>query len=149
MVANLSARLRVENYLESNPQINQQLVSKPVIVFGLPRTGTTLLSHLLATDPARSFLRNWEAEDPIPAAKTETLSTDPRCVRKRLIQEFVLAFDPTVALAHWEFADEPTECDAIRGHDFKSAHWTVLVPSVEPEIHVPWSIPAESSKNLS
>jgi Sulfotransferase family len=128
MIANLSARLRVEHYLDSNPQISQQLVRKPVIVFGLPRTGTTLLSHLLAADPARRSLLNWEADDPIPPAKTEALSTDPRCLRKRLIQEFVLAFDPTAARAHWEFADEPTECDAILRHDFKSAHWAVLVP---------------------
>jgi LPS sulfotransferase NodH len=28
-------------------------VERPVLVFGVPRTGTTLLSNLLATDPAR------------------------------------------------------------------------------------------------
>lgn len=128
MVANLSTRLRVEDYLENNPHISQHLVTKPVIVFGLPRTGTTILSHLLATDSAYRSLLNWEAEDPIPPAKTAELVTDPRCIRKRLIQAFMLAFDPAVARAHWEFADEPTECDAILGHDFKSAHWAILVP---------------------
>lgn len=128
MVASLSTRLRVENYLENNPHVSQNLVTKPVIVFGLPRTGTTILSQLLAADPARRSLLNWEAEDPIPPVKTEHLLTDPRCIRKRLIQEFMLAFDPTVARAHWELADEPTECDAILGHDFKSAHWAILVP---------------------
>lgn len=128
LTANLVARLKVDDYIAGNPQVRQEIIRKPVIVFGLPRTGTTLVSHLLATDPTRRSLRNWEAAEPVPPATDATLLSDPRCIRKRITQELMLALDPRMARVHWEFADDPTECDSLLSQDFKSAHWAILVP---------------------
>jgi LPS sulfotransferase NodH len=36
-----------------------EVVTSPVVVCGMPRTGTTLLSNLLGADPARRSLLNW------------------------------------------------------------------------------------------
>jgi hypothetical protein len=46
----LAARLRVEDYARRHPEVQQARVKKPVIVVGMPRTGTTLLSYLLGAD---------------------------------------------------------------------------------------------------
>ena len=41
-------------------------VGVPIVVLGLPRTGTTLLSHLLDLDPSARSLLSWEASEPVP-----------------------------------------------------------------------------------
>ena len=45
---------------------------------GLPRTGSTALSYLLAQDPAVRNLRLWEASQPTPPPELATEATDPR-----------------------------------------------------------------------
>src|SRR5262245_60299666 len=51
IVTALSTRLKVTEYLERRPALLERPIVRPVFVFGIPRTGTTLLSNLLATDP--------------------------------------------------------------------------------------------------
>ncbi|MDH4041968.1 MAG: sulfotransferase, partial [Gammaproteobacteria bacterium] len=74
----LANRLKVTDYLEQRPGLLQRPVERPVFVFGIPRTGTTLLSNLLATDPARRSPLTWEIDDPVPPPSADTLYTDPR-----------------------------------------------------------------------
>lgn len=76
----LSDRLRIEDALRRRPEVLQGPVERPVFVFGVPRTGTTLLSNLLAADPARRSALTWEIEHPVPPPTTATLKTDPRCL---------------------------------------------------------------------
>ena len=47
-------------------------MSAPIVILGLPRTGTTHLHNLLSQDPALRSLPYWESLEPIPAAR------DPR-----------------------------------------------------------------------
>src|SRR3954463_5918701 len=47
----LAERLRVEDWYRRHPEIREQRIGGPTFVTGLPRTGTTALSHLLAADP--------------------------------------------------------------------------------------------------
>src|SRR3546814_686346 len=59
----MAIRMQIEDWLAKNPELLDAPVEKPMFVFGLPRTGTTLVINLLAADPARrSFLR-WESHD--------------------------------------------------------------------------------------
>src|SRR5690554_6665411 len=53
LVETLSNRLRVEDYLKRHPELLEAPVVRPMFVFGLPRTGTTLVINLLNTDPQR------------------------------------------------------------------------------------------------
>ena len=129
LTATLVVRLAVDDYIAGHPDVRRHCIAPPVVVSGLPRTGTTLVSHLLGTDPGRRSLLNWEAAEPVPPATSETLLSDPRCIRKRVAQELILALDPRLARVHWEFAGDPTECDSVMSQDFKSAHWAILVPS--------------------
>ena len=46
IVATLVNRLRVEDWLASHPELLERPVEKPLFVFGLPRTGTTLTINL-------------------------------------------------------------------------------------------------------
>ena len=51
----LCIRLQVNDYLAARPELLRRPIKRPVFVFGIPRTGTTLLSNLLAADPARQI----------------------------------------------------------------------------------------------
>ncbi len=116
-------RLRIAEYARSQPVILQAPIVRPVIIFGMPRTGTTLLSHLLAADPNRRSLLRWEAYDSVPPATQETLTTDPRCLAMK-------AADKTVSTPpelHLEQADLAIECSIPLAHDFKNIMWSGLL----------------------
>src|SRR5579862_2438479 len=73
LVKNLVIRMKVEDWLKKHPELLERPIEKPMFVFGLPRTGTTLVINLLHADPMRrSFLR-WESMDPVPPPKKEQL----------------------------------------------------------------------------
>ena len=48
----MANRMRVEDWLKHHPEVLEAPVEQPMFVFGLPRTGTTLMINLLAADPA-------------------------------------------------------------------------------------------------
>lgn len=64
----LAARLGVEETYRLHPEIDDQVIDGPVFVIGLPRTGTTALSQLVAADPQFRSLRTWESGSPGPSA---------------------------------------------------------------------------------
>ncbi|HEY1077138.1 MAG TPA: sulfotransferase [Fontimonas sp.] len=103
-------RLRVIDYLKRKPELLQRPVDKPLFVFGLPRTGTTLTINLLSADPMRRCLLRWEALQPVPPAKAGELQTDLRCGAQRQMLNAMLQIAPQIAAAHFEEADSPTEC---------------------------------------
>ncbi|OBG42659.1 sulfotransferase [Mycobacterium alsense] len=121
----LARRLRVHAYTQQHPEVLDAPVERPLIVLGMPRTGTTVISYLLDQDPARRSLLHWQCVHPIPPATTETLRTDPRCLalleEQRKILDMVT--QAKVALPHWEDADGPTEDMFIHNQDFKGLSW--------------------------
>jgi hypothetical protein len=65
----LSNRLRAEDYLKRNPQINDIELLPIWWISGLQRTGTTFLHRLLATVPGTATIKSWEALNPVPLEK--------------------------------------------------------------------------------
>ena len=55
-----------------HPEIDDEEVDGPVFVIGLPRTGTTALSQLVAADPQFRSLRLWESGSPVPPPEKDT-----------------------------------------------------------------------------
>jgi len=74
----LIQRLKVEDTYARHPEIDDEVVGGPVFVIGLPRTGTTALSQLVAADPQFRSLRMWESQAPTPPPEAATQHTDPR-----------------------------------------------------------------------
>lgn len=118
LVATLANRLRVEDYLAHHPQLLARPVEKPMFVFGLPRTGTTLVINLLNADPARrSFLR-WEAFDSVPPPRSSELHAGPRYDKSQAQLNMVLQYAPHISAIHHEDADSPTECQFAMSPSF-------------------------------
>jgi len=116
----LAARLKTTDYLAKRPELLERPIEKPVFVFGIPRTGTTLLSNLLACDPARRSPLTWEIDDPVPPATTATLKTDPRAIARLEQEKAMLAANPDMGKYYRNSAVYPNECIFFMAHDFKA-----------------------------
>ena len=73
----LGQRLQVEDWYRRHPEIDEVPLKAPLIGLGLPRTGSTALSLLLAQDPDVRYLRQWESTQPCPPPST-VQGVDPR-----------------------------------------------------------------------
>ena len=63
--------------------IDDEEIEGPVFVIGLPRTGTTALSQLVAADPQFRSLRMWESSSPCPPPESATRAHRPPHRRRR------------------------------------------------------------------
>jgi Sulfotransferase family len=124
-------RLRVVDYLKQHPELAQERVERPLVVLGLPRTGTSLASYLLDQDPRRRSLITWEAEDSVPPSAPDTLRTDPRCLKKKAELDVLAAGlkAANIPMVHWDAADGPTECLFVQNQDFKAYLWEAFMPT--------------------
>ena len=60
------------------PEIARERIVKPLIVVGMPRTGSTILHDILAQDPDSRAPLTWEVMFPSPPPEPATFETDPR-----------------------------------------------------------------------
>jgi hypothetical protein len=123
LIKALTDRLKTTDYLEKRPELLQRPIQRPIFVFGIPRTGTTLLSNLLAADPAHRSPLTWEIDDPVPPATTATLYTDPRAVKQLEAHRQLLAARPEAGKYYRNSPIYPNECVFIMAHDFKTLMW--------------------------
>jgi Sulfotransferase family len=77
LVEHLVNRLRIEDWYRQHPDTEDVPVVAPLIGLSLPRTGSTVLSFLLARDPNIRYLRGWESSQPCPPPSTVD-GPDPR-----------------------------------------------------------------------
>lgn len=120
LVEMLGHRLQVEHWYRRHPEIDEQQIVAPLIGLGLPRTGSTALSCMLAEDPAVRSIRNWEAMTPCPPPETATEHSDPRIeIAQRMVEKRHEMFPRKKAMLP-SSATMPTECQTYMGYDFKS-----------------------------
>jgi hypothetical protein len=62
----LTTRLQIVEFVKQHPEVRDEELVRPVIITGMPRTGTTLLYNLLAEVPTSRPLMGWESMDPMP-----------------------------------------------------------------------------------
>lgn len=70
LVGQLVNRLMMEDYFKCFPEIAQIEIDDPLVIVGLPRTGTTMLQRTLAVDPRFYSAAWWETRYPAPLAGT-------------------------------------------------------------------------------
>jgi hypothetical protein len=83
LVMFLKNRLLAEDVLKRHPEIHEQRIERPIIIAGLPRTGTTHLHNLMSADPALRSLPYWESLEPVLAddERQRRDEPDPRIAR--------------------------------------------------------------------
>ena len=126
----LSNLLRFRHEEKRAPQILQARIQQPIIITGLPRSGTTFLHTLLAADPANLVPRVWQLIHPYPSGANQgDRDTRRRSVDRQLRMFQLLA--PGFRKMHPIRAVSPQECSEINAHVFASLRFdtTYSVPS--------------------
>jgi hypothetical protein len=118
LVTAMAIRMKIEGWLSDHPELLQRPIEKPLFVFGLPRTGTTLAVNLLHSDPARRSLLRWEAYDPVPPPRPGELHAGPRYEAMQAKSDMAVEHMPHIAAIHFENADSPTECQFLMTPSF-------------------------------
>jgi sulfotransferase family protein len=123
ILGHLVQRLRVEDWLARHPQILGLEVPAPIFVVGLPRTGTTALSHLLAQDPETRSLRVWESAQPVPPPELASEAGDPRIETTTQQLAAMRQVSPRLAALHEDTPTGPTENQDLLGMSFRTLHF--------------------------
>ena len=125
-------RLRIRDLLKQHPEILDIKIEKPVIVIGLPRSGTTNLVNLLAADSRFRSMPLWESYEPVPDPREETPAdgVDPRWTRCQGQWEAMQAGAPFIAAMHPMNPDHVHEENELMAPDFSNYNieWVARVP---------------------
>ena len=98
----LKARLRYEDFLARHPEAREVVLEPPIIVVGLPRSGTTHLVNLLAADSRLRSMPWWEVVEPVPVSGDGPGrdGVDPRYLRSLATYETSRKVAPLTSLMH-------------------------------------------------
>jgi hypothetical protein len=122
LVSLLELRLRLE---AAKDACAGEVITKPVFVLGLPRTGTTVLYGMLAANPALRSPASWEVSRPFPAPTGD----DP--VRARAAEKDLDGFRriaPGIDQIHPMGAYLPQECLAMQAPELLSYEFPTTFP---------------------
>jgi hypothetical protein len=105
----LEQRLRIEDWYSTHPEIGLEQPEQPLMITGLPRTGTSAFANLLSLEPAFRCLRAWEQASPVPPPTLESEVNDPRRLRARKALDAMQAKRPDQLTKHLYEIDSTTE----------------------------------------
>jgi hypothetical protein len=125
-------RLRLEDLIRQHPAILDVEIRRPIIIAGLPRSGTTHLVNLISADQRLRSLPYWESLEPVPVPGEEAGpdGEDPRLARCRqnfLRQDGLL---PHLRAMHYMTPEHVHEEIELQALDFSSylLEWVAHVP---------------------
>jgi hypothetical protein len=121
---------RLQEEEAADRSIREEPIDAPIVITGMPRSGSTFLHCLLAEDPANQVLRSWQAIYPYPAAGQQQ-GRDRRAGQvDRQLRSFALLV-PEIRNVHLLWGRSPQECTEITGHVFQSRRFdtTHHIPS--------------------
>lgn len=113
----MATRLRIEAALRRHPEICEREIRSPMVLTGLPRSGTSALFNLLAADPAARPLLLWETQFPDPPdPPVAPGQPDPRHEAVRAYYAQAREKNPEFTAIHFADADTPEECVLLHAY---------------------------------
>ena len=109
LIGILANLLRIEDACMQHPEILNEEIKSPVVIVGLPRTGSTMTHRLLASDPRHTAMLWWEGRYPAMLANEVRGHPDERMEMGKAEVEAVMQASPEALTIHpWDYkgADE-------------------------------------------
>ncbi|MFQ2839809.1 sulfotransferase family protein [Mycobacterium sp. TY813] len=122
----LKNRLLLADLLRRHPEINDIELRSPVVIAGLPRTGTTHLHNLLASAPTFRTMPYWESNEPFPLPAEAGIAPDPRRARMDVAVSVINLVMPHFALMHEMTTDHVHEEIQLLANDFSTMLFETL-----------------------
>lgn len=108
-IRHLVNRLRFEDDLRRHPEILDEDVSDPIVIAGLPRTGTTKLQRVMARMQGFRGVAFWQLLNPAPFPDAVPGAPDPRIATAQAAHQQACALFPEFQAGHPSMVDEPDE----------------------------------------
>ncbi|OBG28598.1 sulfotransferase [Mycobacterium sp. E3198] len=122
----LKNRLLLTDLLRTHPDIDDIELVPPIVIAGLPRTGTTHLHNLLAAAPTFRTMPYWESVEPFPLPAEAGLEPDPRRVRMDVGVGVINTVMPYFPLMHEMTTDHVHEEIQLLANDFSTMLFETL-----------------------
>jgi hypothetical protein len=125
----LKNRLLLTDLLSRHPEIDDTELRSPVVIAGLPRTGTTHLHNLLATPPTFRTMPYWESVEPFPLPQEigrNPQEPDPRRTRMDVAVGVINIVMPHFALMHEMTTDHVHEEIQLLANDVSTMLFETL-----------------------
>ena len=109
LIGILANLLRIEDACMHHPEILNEEIKSPVVIVGLPRTGSTMTHRLLASDPRHTAMLWWEGRYPAMLPNEVRGHPDERMEMGKAEVEAVMQASPEALTIHpWDYkgADE-------------------------------------------
>ena len=116
----LKNRLLLNDLLNRHPEIHDIELEPPIVIAGLPRTGTTHLHNLLAAAPTFRTMPYWESNEPFPLPSEAGIEPDPRRTRMDVAIEVMNQAMPHFPLMHEMTTDHVHEEIQLLANDFST-----------------------------
>jgi hypothetical protein len=122
----LKNRLLLTDLLSRHPEIADIELQPPVVIAGLPRTGTTHLHNLLAAAPTFRTMPYWESNEPFPLPAEAGVEPDPRRTRMDVAVTVINTVMPHFALMHEMTTDHVHEEIQLLANDLSTMLFDTL-----------------------
>ncbi len=120
ITAYLGNRLEILAWRSAHPEVADGAITRPIVIVGQPRTGTTILYDLLAQDPGNRAPLTWEVDRPVPPPESTTYDSDPRIDDAEAIASMPDLIIPGFTDFHPLGARLAQECVRMTAGDFRS-----------------------------
>jgi len=138
----LAGRVHAIQSMKDNPGFDAHPIVSPVVITGVPRTGTTALHRLMAVDPRFQGLQTWLLDSPMPRPPIDTWGDYPEFRKSVADLEALYAATPDARAAHYRAAEEVHECCMLLRQSFVSNIWRCAWSSATYDAWWPTSIAA-------
>ena len=118
----LEQRLTVIDTIKLHPEILEEDIKSPMVIVGLPRSGTSILFELLWQDKDVGVPLIWEAAFPCPPPEFENYESDPRKETANNLFTQWGRIAPEFNTMHEMRGDIPSECGLLMSGTFVSDH---------------------------
>ncbi|MDO7833422.1 sulfotransferase [Sphingobium sp. HBC34] len=110
ILAAFAARLQAEAQWKAHPEYRTREIPAPLIVIGVPRTGTTALHNLLSQDAQFQGIERWICDAPLVRPARESWESHPQYKASVALYEQFMAVAPQAMVAHGVKPDDVDEC---------------------------------------
>jgi len=124
VIGALKGRAQAIKSMRDNPGFDARSICSPVVITGVPRTGTTALHRLMAVDGRFQGLQTWLIASPMPRPPIDTWATYPEFQKTAAVLEARYAAAPQKRAAHFMAAEELHECCMLLWQSFVSNLWS-------------------------
>ena len=100
LIDNLANRMLMVDFIKRNPAVKKEIISQPMFIMGLPRTGTTILHAIIAEANEHRAPRLWEMQRPFPPPAKNAADNEARILELEKNAAMLDILAPEMKLKH-------------------------------------------------